>query len=197
MIRRELEVVFDLGRCLSTQLRETQGFASLTCIEHRYPARIRPAVDCRQAALTCEVELLAVARLMSTELTVTISEEQITRRLLVILVPPFPACMSPVDICAKVATASSNPTAGTPRLRSSVAGSLAADRTTSLEGFECGIDDHHERRSSDGVFACLSVTASPLRSLSDRARYWHDVANDGFCSFLDLPGMSFMDSITG
>ena len=44
--------------------------------------------------------------------------------------------------------------------------------TTSLEGFECGGADQHERRS-DRVSPCPSVTVNRLGSLSDRARNGH------------------------
>src|SRR6266851_506951 len=119
------------------------------------------------------IALLAVARLMNTELTVTISEEQITRRFLAILVPPFLACMSPADICAKVATASSNPTAGTPRLRSSIAGRLVADRTTSLEdrygsiSLDVLIHRPWSRTPNDPL-----MTVRPLGSSRYLARAW-------------------------
>jgi hypothetical protein len=110
---------------------------------------------------------------MSTELTVTISEEQITRRFLLILVPPFLACMSPADICAKVATASSNPTAGTPRLRSSIAGRLAADRNTSLEdrygSFRLDVLIHTYWSQASGA---PLLTVSALRASRHLARAW-------------------------
>ena len=44
---------------------------------------------------------------------------------------------------------------------------------TSLEGFECGDADQHERRSDD-VSTFPLVTLYPLGSLPDRARSGHD-----------------------
>lgn len=99
------------------------------------------------------VALPAVARLMNTELTVTISEEQITRMFLTILVPPFLACMSPADICAKAATASSNPTAGTPRLRSNLAvwsRRLVPQKVVSGAALPCNSPDPAGLRYSTG-----------------------------------------------
>jgi hypothetical protein len=49
---------------------------------------------------------------------------------------------------------------------------------TSLEGFECGTADRHERRS-DRVSVCQSVTVNPLGSLSDRARNGHVLSQAG------------------
>ena len=46
-------------------------------------------------------------------------------------------------------------------------------RMTSLEGFECGDADQHERRPAT-VLTCPLVTVDPLGSLSDRARSGHD-----------------------
>ena len=45
-------------------------------------------------------------------------------------------------------------------------------KITSLEGFECGIDDQHVRRS-DCVATCPSVTLNPFGSLPDRACSGH------------------------
>lgn len=51
-------------------------------------------------------------------------------------------------------------------------------RVTSLEGFECGTADRHERRS-DRVSVCQSVTVNPLGPLSDRARNGHVLSQAG------------------
>ena len=50
-------------------------------------------------------------------------------------------------------------------------------KITSLEGFECGTADRHERRSG-AVSTCPPVTVNPPGSLSDRARNGHAQGRD-------------------